>query len=112
MSDPTSGFFERLEQDGAQQLANVTATIRVDLDTGNATEHWLVGVENGRISISRSNVTADAALHTDKKTFDQLVQGKANPLASLLRGLVHAEGDTELIVLFQGLFPAPPRAPA
>jgi hypothetical protein len=25
----------------------------------------------------------------------------------MLRGLVQAEGDTELIVLFQGLFPAP-----
>jgi hypothetical protein len=61
----------------------------------------------GNISVSRKNLEADAALHTDKEIFDRLARGEASPLASMLRGLVQAEGDAELIVLFQGLFPAP-----
>jgi hypothetical protein len=48
------------------------------------------------------DVEADAALHTDKEIFDRLVRGEASPLTSMLRGLVQAGGDTELIVLFQG----------
>jgi len=106
MGDPTSDFFDGLRQPGTR-LGNVTARIRVDLDRGRATDHWLVAIEKGNVSISRKNVKADATLHTDKEVFDRLALGEASPLASMLRGLVQAEGDTELIVLFQGLFPAP-----
>ena len=107
MADPTSGFFERLGQPGARRLGNVTASIRIDLERGKATEHWLVAIDKGNVSVSRKNVKADAALRTDKEIFDRLARGEASPLASMLRGLVQAEGDAELIVLFQGLFPAP-----
>jgi len=107
MADPTSDFFDRLGQPGARRLGNVTASIRIDLDRGKATEHWLLAIDKGNISVSRKNVKADAALHTDKEMFDRLTRGDASPLASMLRGLVRAEGDTELIVPVQGLFPAP-----
>ena len=107
MADPTSDFFEQLGKPGTRRLGNVTASIRVDLDRGKATEHWLLAIDKGNISVSRKNLEADAALRTEKEIFDQLARGEASPLASMLRGLVQAEGDAELIVLFQGLFPAP-----
>jgi putative sterol carrier protein len=107
MADPTSDFFSRLGQPGARRLGSATGSIRIDLDHGKATEHWLLVIDQGNISVSRKNVKADAAVHTDKEIFDQLARGEASPLASMLRGLVQAEGDAELIVLFQGLFPAP-----
>ena len=107
MTDPTSDFFSRLGQPGARRLGSATGSIRIDLGHGKATEHWLLVIDQGNISVSRKNAKADAALHTDKEIFDQLARGEASPLASMLRGLVQAEGDAELIVLFQGLFPAP-----
>jgi putative sterol carrier protein len=107
MADPTSDFFGKLGQPGSRRLGKVTGSIRIDLDSDKATEHWLVAIDKGNISVSRKNVKADAALHADKEIFDRLAQGEASPLASMLRGLVRAEGDAELIVLFQGLFPAP-----
>jgi putative sterol carrier protein len=110
MADPTSDFFARIGQPGARRLGNVTATIRIDLDRGRTTEHWFLAVDKGTISVSNENVKADASLHTDKEMFDRLVRGEANPLASLLRGLVYAEGDTRVIAFFQGLLPAPPKA--
>jgi putative sterol carrier protein len=106
MTDPTSEFFERLERHGAPQLGNVTASIRIDLDRGRATDRRLLTIDKGKISVSRQNVRADAVLHTDKEMFDRLVRGEANPISSFLRGLWSAEGNAELIVLFQGLFPA------
>ena len=107
MTDPTSDFFGNLETHGAPQLGNVEASIRIDLDQGKATEHRLVTIDRGKISVSRKNAKADAVLHADKKMFDRLVQGEVNPISSFLRGLWRADGNAELIVLFQGLFPAP-----
>jgi putative sterol carrier protein len=106
MTDPTSEFFGNLETRGAPQLGNVEASIRIDLDQGKATEHRLLTIDRGNITVSRKNAKADAVLHTDKETFDRLVQGEENPIASFLRGLWQADGNPELIVLFQGLFPA------
>jgi hypothetical protein len=111
MTDATSEFFDRLAQPSSPPpLGNVTANMRIDLDRGKATEHWLLTVDKGNISVSNKNVKADAVLHTDKELFDRLVRGEANAMASLLRGLVTAEGDPELIVNFQRLFSGPPNA--
>jgi putative sterol carrier protein len=110
MTDPTSDFFGNLETNGAPQLRNVEASIRIDLNQGNATEHRLLTIDRGKINVSRRNAKADAVLHADKEMFDRLVQGEAHPIASFLRGLWRAEGNPELIVLFQGLFPAPHNA--
>jgi len=110
MTDPTSDFFDRLERDGAPQLGTVTASIRIDLDRGKATDRRLVTIDKGKISVLRKNVRADAVLHTDKEMFDRLVLGETNPISSFLLGLWSAEGNAELIVLFQGLFPASPNS--
>jgi putative sterol carrier protein len=107
MVDPTSDFFDTLTRPDARKLGEVTATIRIDLDRGKATEHWLLTVDKGNISVSSKNVKADAVLHADKALFDRLVQGEANAVASMLRGLITGEGDMELVVLLQGLLPGP-----
>jgi SCP-2 sterol transfer family len=108
MTDATSEFFDRISRPAPQPpLGNVTGTVRIDLDRGKATEHWLLTIDKGTISVSSKNVKADAALHTDKELFDRLARGEANTLASVLRGLVTAEGNTELLVRVQRLFPGP-----
>jgi len=109
MADSTSEFFDRLAQPASRPpLGTVTGTIRIDLDQGKATEHWLLTVDHGNVSVSNKNAKAEATLHTDKRLFDQLVRGEANALASILRGLATADGRTELLVLLQRLFPDPP----
>ena len=112
MADPTSDFFERLGKPGARTLRNVTGNIRIDLECGDTIDHWLLRIDNGNIAVSHQDAKADAALHTDKATFDRLARGEANAFASMLRGLVRADGDPELIAAFQGLFPAPARKEA
>src|SRR5678816_1691167 len=97
MTDPTSDFLESLERHGAPQLANVTASLRIDIDQGKAAQHRLLTIDRGKITVSRRNVTADAVVRTDKEMFDRLVRGEANPIASFLRGLWAAEGNAELI---------------
>jgi len=111
MTDATSEFFDRISQPAPRPpLGSVTGTIRIDVDRGKATEHYLLTIDKGNISVSNKNVKADAVMHTDKELFDRLARGEANTMASMLRGLIASEGDPKLLLRFQRLFPGPPNA--
>ncbi len=44
-------------------------------------------------------------MRVDKTVFDGIASGEVNPVAAVLRGSMGMEGDRELLVLFQRLFP-------
>ena len=57
--------------------------------------------------MSHGNGKADTTLRTSKKMFDRIASGEANAMAAMLRGEVTIDGNFELLVLFQRLFPGP-----
>jgi putative sterol carrier protein len=91
-------------------LKEASGTLRFDLRDGKRVDRWLVAVEKGDVAVTRRNVGADCVVSTDRALFDAIASGKTNALAALLRGAVGVEGDIQLLVLFQRLFPGPPRA--
>lgn len=108
MANPTEELFAELNERGHVALMDkITGTVRVDLDDGKTTEHWLISVNKGDIDVSRSNAMADGVFRTDKALFDRFASGEANIMAAMLRGAATAEGDAELLVLFQRIFPTP-----
>jgi putative sterol carrier protein len=110
MTDATTEFFEKLEARGHEpQLENVTATLRFDLRNGKRTARWVVDIKKGDIAVSHKNVKADCVVRAEKKVFDGIAKGEVNAFAALLRGTMGVEGSTDVLVLFQRLFPAPPR---
>jgi predicted lipid carrier protein YhbT len=76
---------------------------------GSKRSRWLVTLDRGDIAVSRKNASADCAVRTGKALFEQLVSGRANAMAAVLRGAIAVEGDLELLLLFQRLFPGPPK---
>src|SRR5512132_2238700 len=113
MTDPTTLFFEELEARGHEPLLQkVTATFRFDLANGKRTTRWLVAVNKGDMAVSHKNMKADCIVRADKTLFDGIASGEVNPVAAVLRGSMGLEGDRELLVLFQRLFPGPPRRTA
>lgn len=111
MADATEAFFAELGGRGHEPLlTNASGTMRFDLHDGKKVDHWFVSVTKGDITVSRRNVKADCLLSGDKALFERVATGKTNAMAALLRGALDAEGDVELLVLFQRLFPGPPRA--
>jgi putative sterol carrier protein len=109
VSDATAEFFDELKKRGHEPLLEkATGTVRFDLEHGARTEHWLVAVKRGDIVVSRENVEADCVLRTERELFDLVVGGGMNAMAAMLRGAMSVEGDRELLVLFQRLFPGPP----
>ena len=62
--------------------------------------------------LDRRNARADCVLRTDKALFDGIARGEVNAMAAILRGELAFEGDVQLLVLFQRLFPGPSRTKA
>ena len=108
MATATSEFFDGLTGRGlGPGFARMTGSLRFDLTRGDTTEHWHVDIRRGALAIARTTDPADCVVRTDAKVFDDLARGRANAMATLLRGQLQAEGEPELLILFQRLFPAP-----
>jgi len=109
-TDPIDSFFAQLAERGHEPLlARGSGTLRFDLADGKKVEHWLVTLEKGDVAVSRRNTAADLTLRADRSLFEQMVTGKMNATAAVLRGLLAVEGNLGLLILFQRLFPGPPR---
>ena len=108
MADVTAEFFDRLAERGNEPgLARTTGSLRFDLTRDDRIEHWRVELQRGAVTVTRTADAADCVVSTDASTFDDLARGRANAMATLLRGQLLAEGQPELLIHFQRLFPAP-----
>jgi SCP-2 sterol transfer family len=106
----TEDFFRRLSERGHEPiLKSDSGTLRFDVDRGGQIERWFVTVACGDVSVSHARSRADTVLSLDGELFDQLIAGTANAVSAQLRGLLVAEGDLHLMMVFQRLFPGPPR---
>jgi putative sterol carrier protein len=111
MADAIAGFFERLDERGhVPTLKRLTGTLRVELQRAGEVERWFVTVDQGDVSVSHRNAKADCIVRTEREHFVAMTEGRLNPLAAVLRGLVGIEGDLSILVLFQRVFPGPPRS--
>ncbi len=108
MEDATVAFLEGLSGRGVEPLlGGLTAKVRIDLEDGDATDHWLLDVRRGVIDVAHGDGEADSTLRADRATFEELATGRTNAMAAALRGALRIEGDLRILVLIQRLFPAP-----
>jgi putative sterol carrier protein len=109
MADATAKFFDDLASRGHERLLEKTrGTIRVDLENGKRTERWLVAINKGDVRVSHANSKADTTIRASKEVFNRVASGETNAMAAMLRGAIAIDGNFELLVLFQRLFPSPP----
>ena len=113
MTSASTTFFEDLAKTGHVPLMQrVKGTMRFDLDDDGGIEHWYVTIDKGDVKVSKKRTSADVVVNTDRSLLDDMVQGRVNATAAALRGLVAAEGNLGLLMLFQRLFPGPPKTGA
>jgi putative sterol carrier protein len=109
--DATATFFNDLGRRGHEPLLEkVTGTLRFDLAQGERIEHCFVAVSKGDIVVSDENAEADIVVRTDRSVFDGIASGETNAMAATLRGALAFQGDPQLFVRFQRLFPGPPNS--
>ena len=92
-------------------LAAATGTIRFDVHRGGRTEYRLVKIDRGTVAVTNGKGKADAVVDADGDLLDRVVTGEVNATAAVLRGTLHVEGDTELLIQLQRAFPGPSNAP-
>ena len=106
VSDPTAEFFESLRRRGHEaRLRRATGTFRFELVDGKKIDRWHVTLSKGDITVARRGGAADCVFRMDRALFDRLASGDLNGVAAALRGEFEAEGNWQLLVLFQRLFP-------
>jgi hypothetical protein len=109
ISHPGTVFLEDLARRGHDpQLGRTTGTLRFDISDEGRTEHWRLAIEDGAVTVSRDDAAADCVLRVTRETFDALTTGELNPMVATLRGLLVPQGNAELMVRFQRVWPDPP----
>jgi putative sterol carrier protein len=109
MTDATAAFFRELAERGHEPLLEkAKGTVRVELADGKRVDRWLLAVDNGDVAISRKDARADCTVRATKELFDGIAGGDVNAMAAVLRGALTIDGDMELMVRLQRLFPSPP----
>jgi len=110
MTDPTAEFFQRLSTRGYEpMLRDAKATVRFDIKDRKRVERWSLHIDEGNLRVSKNSAGADTVVTAERTVFDGLASGEVNAMSAFLRGELIVEGDPELLVLIQRLFPAPPR---
>lgn len=114
MPDPIADFFARLADRGAgPPLGDLTGTMRFDVTQPDPVRHWRLAVDHGRAEVTDSAADADCVLAASRPVLEDLVTGRRNAMAAVLRGQLGVTGDPGLLVRIQQLFPssgAPARA--
>jgi predicted lipid carrier protein YhbT len=111
MADEATAFFEELGAKAHEPLLERTSgSIRFDLVDNGRRSRWLVEIAKGDITVSHRNAKADCVVRGEKGLFEAIAAGKENAVAAFLRGAISVEGNRQLLVLFQRVFPAPPGA--
>jgi hypothetical protein len=112
MKSSTVAFFEELGRRGHEPLLErVRATVRFDIGDGASVDHRLLHVDRGdvRITAEDGEVTADCVVIVGEELFEEIVGGRTGAMAAFLRGALLVEGDPEVLVLVQRLFPGHPK---
>ncbi len=107
----TEEFFDALGKRGHEPLmSRANGTLRIELTDGKKTDRWFVTVARGDVQVGRTGRgSTDCLVRGTKELFDRLASGRTNPVVALLRGDLLIEGDYKLAMLFQRIFPSPPR---
>src|SRR6266566_4715649 len=110
MSGATAALFfgELAERGHDPLLENTKGTLRLELADGKRVDRWFLEVDNGNVAVSRKNAKADCTVRAKKELFDGIAGGEVNATAAVLRGALTIDGDVELLVRLQRLFPGPP----
>jgi len=108
MSDIAVSYMNELAERGHEPLLEkTTGTVAFDLTTGGKTDTWTIVIDQGDLDVRHEDGPADGRLRVDRRLFDRLARGETNPMAASLRGEIILDGNPDLLLLVQRLFPGP-----
>ncbi|MGH3022892.1 MAG: SCP2 sterol-binding domain-containing protein [Gaiellaceae bacterium] len=103
MAESAREFFEGLAArtaGGSERTRGLTASYRFDVDGAGS---WRVEVDDGAVSVSESDATADCVISASENTFLGIVSGRQSPMGAFLMGRIRVDGDTGLAMRLRDL---------
>jgi SCP-2 sterol transfer family len=109
-ADPISQFFDELARPGHLATFEAeSATIRFDVPGDDArVDRWFITIHDGDVSVSHNRGPADAVVTIARPAAVQMMTGRLNAQAAMLRGLLTCEGSMGAGMMFQRCLPSPP----
>jgi len=109
-ADPITQFFDDLARPGHLATFEAeSATIRLDVPATDArVERWFITIHDGDVSVTHNRGPADAVVTIGRPAAVQMVTGRLNAQAAMLRGLLTLEGSMAACMMFQRCLPGPP----
>jgi len=106
--DPISEFFASLAAPGyIETFAGESATLRFDVSSGSKMQHWYLTISNGHVTVTRDNDPADAIVKIERPHLEDIVRGRLNAQAAMLRQVLAVEGSMAALMMFQRCLPGP-----
>jgi SCP-2 sterol transfer family len=107
-ADPISKFFASLAAPGQiATFAGESATLRFDVTSGSKMQHWHLTISNGSVSVTRDNSPADAIVQLERPYLEDIVTGRLNAQAAMLRQVLTVDGSMAALMMFQRCLPGP-----
>jgi putative sterol carrier protein len=107
MADPLSELLGMLSAQARHTpLPSLSGLVRIDVRDGERIEHRFVRIHKGDVSVVAEGGEPDCIMSGDRATIDDVVSGRANAMAALLRGALEVRGKIILLLALQRLFPA------
>jgi hypothetical protein len=115
-ADPIADFFAALNARGhVPEWIEVTGKLRVEIVDGGRTDTWSITIDKGDVSVSHGGGeerggmrTGVGGLRVDKTLLERLIRGETNAMAAVLRGAASPDGDLQMELALQRIFPGPP----
>jgi hypothetical protein len=105
-SDAIGAFFADISTRGQIPiLGSAEGTIRFDVSDTKSVERWYVTMSRGEVTVSHKSTKAVSVIHADRALLNEIVEGRRNAMAAVLRGALVVEGDLKPLILFTRLFP-------
>ena len=109
MKPSTVAFFDELGRRGHDPLLErVSATVRFDVGGEASVDHRLLHIDRGDIRVTSEDVPSDCTVIIGEELLDEIIHGRTGAMPAFLRGALLVEGDPEVLVLVQRLFPGHP----
>ena len=107
MSDALTDFLEGLAaREQEPLLATTTGRFCFELTDADGEGRRMVCIDHGHVDLVSGDIGADSTMRASRATFERVATGEINAMAAVLRGEIEIEGDWELLIRFQRLFPS------
>ena len=81
--------------------------MRFDVTGGSKMQYWYLTISNGNVAVTSDKSPAEAIVRIERRYLEDIVTGRLNAQAAMLRQVLTVEGSMAALMMFQRCLPGP-----